>query len=192
MTLEISPRNQRLIAIGIAILLLLATTFWVVMPVYESISLHAQRVAMLKRQVATMQRLVDAKPRIAAEINALAANPDIQNLTFAADQPALAVAQLQGQLNQVFGAVSASVTSSQVLPDVREGPLTKVTLQMTVEANMRAVVGALHAIGTAKPLLTIEKISLKDPDGDWSPTSQARQANTLIVDLVVSAYMRVP
>jgi hypothetical protein len=192
MTLEISPRNQRLVALAIALLLLLAGTFWVVLPVYESISLHAQRVAMLKRQVATMQRLVDAKPRIETEINALAANPDIQNLTFAADQPAVAVAQLQGQLNQVFAAVSAPVTSSQVLPEVREGLLTKVSLQMTVEANISAVVGALHAIGEAKPLLTVEKISLKDPDGDWAVNPQARQANTLIVDLVVSAYMRAP
>ena len=192
MTLEISPRNQRLIAIGIALLVLLLGTFWVALPVYESISLHAQRVGMLKRQVATMQRLVDAKPRIEAGINALAANPDIQNLTFSADQPALAVAQLQGQLNQMFSAVSASVTSSQVLPDVRAGALTRVSLQLTVEANIRAVVGALHAIGAAKPLLTIEKISLKDPDGDWAVTPQARQPNTLIVDLVVSGYMRAP
>jgi len=191
-TLEISPRNQRLIAIGIALLVLLLGTFWVALPVYESISLHAQRVGMLKRQVATMQRLVDAKPRIEAGINALAANPDIQNLTFSADQPALAVAQLQGQLNQMFSAVSASVTSSQVLPDVRAGALTRVSLQLTVEANIRAVVGALHAIGAAKPLLTIEKISLKDPDGDWAVTPQARQPNTLIVDLVVSGYMRAP
>ena len=192
MTLEISPRNQRLIAIVIALMLLLLGTFWVVVPVYESISLHAQRVAMLKRQVATMQRLVEAKPRIEAEINALAANPDIQNLTFSADQPALAVAQLQGQLNQIFSGVSASVTSSQVLPDVREGSLTKVSLQMTVEANIHALVGALHAIGAAKPLLTIERISLKDPDGDWAVTPQVRQPNTLIVDIIVSGYMRVP
>jgi type II secretory pathway component PulM len=191
-TLEVSPRNQRLIAIAIALLLLLAGTFWVVLPVYQSVSLHAQRVTMLKRQLATMQRLVDAKPRIDAAITALAANPDIQNLTYAADQTALAVAQLQGQLNQVFGAVSASVTSSQVLPDAREGQLTKVSLQLTVEANISALVSAMHAIGEAKPLLTIEKISIKDPDGDWPATPQSRQPNTLIVDLVVSAYMRTP
>jgi len=191
-TLEVSPRNQRLIAIAIAILLLLAGTFWVVLPVYQSISLHAQRVTMLKRQLATMQRLVDAKPRIDAEITALGTNPQIQNLTFAADQPALAVAQLQGKLNQVFGAVSASVTSSQVLPDAREGQLTKVSLQLTVEANIAALVGAMHAIGEARPLLTVEKISIKDPDGDWQAMPQTRQSNTLVVDLVVSAYMRAP
>lgn len=192
MMLDISPRTQRLVAIGVAILVLMAGVFWVVLPVYESISLHAQRVEMLKRQVASMQRLVEAKPRIEAEINALSANPDIQNLTYAADQPALAVAQLQGQLNQMFGSVSASVTSSQVLPDVREGALMKVSLQMTVEANIRAVVGALHAIGAARPLLTIEKFALRDPDGDWAVNPQSRQPNTLLVDIVVSAYMRTP
>lgn len=192
MMLEISPRRQRLIAIMIALLLLAGAVMFVAMPLWQSISLHAGRVEMLKRQVASMERLVEARSRLEAEINSLAANPDIQNLTYAADQPALAVAQLQGQLNQVFGGVSAAVTSSQVLPDVREGALTKVSLQLTVEANIRALVGALHAIGEAKPLLKVEKISVKDPDGDWAVSPQAKQANTLIVDMVVSAYMRAP
>lgn len=192
MMLEISPRRQRLMAIAIALLLVAVVIMFVVMPLWQSISMHAGRVEMLKRQVASMERLVEARPRLEAEINALAANPDIQNLTFAADQPALAVAQLQGQLNQVFGGVSAAVTSSQVLPEVREGSLTKVSLQLTVEANVRALVGALHAIGEAKPLLKVERISIKDPDGDWAVSPQAKQANTLIVDMVVSAYMRVP
>ena len=192
MTLEISTRNQRLIAIGIALLLALLATFWIVLPLWESSSLQAQRVSMLKRQVQTMQRLVDAKPRIEAEIKALSANPEIQNLTYSADQPALAVAQLQGQLNQIFSGVSASVTSSQVLPESPEGSLIKVSLQMTIEANIKGVVGALHAIGSARPLLTIEKLSLRDPDGDWALTGQARQVNTLLVDITVSAYMRAP
>lgn len=192
MTLEISTRNQRLIAIGIALLLALLATFWIVLPLWEYSSLQAQRVSMLKRQVQTMQRLVDAKPRIEAEIKALSANPEIQNLTYSADQPALAVAQLQGQLNQIFSGVSASVTSSQVLPESPEGSLTKVSLQMTIEANIKGVVGALHAIGSARPLLTIEKLSLRDPDGDWALTGQARQVNTLLVDITVSAYMRAP
>ena len=192
MTLEISTRNQRLIAIGIALLLALLATFWIVLPLWEYSSLQAQRVSMLKRQVQTMQRLVDAKPRIEAEIKALSANPEIQNLTYSADQPALAVAQLQGQLNQIFSGVSASVTSSQVLPESPEGSLIKVSLQMTIEANIKGVVGALHAIGSARPLLTIEKLSLRDPDGDWALTGQARQVNTLLVDITVSAYMRAP
>ena len=192
MMLEISPGRQRLIAIGIALVLLLVAVFVVVIPVWQSMALHAGRVDMLRRQVASMERLVEARSRLEAEINALAANPDIQNLTYAADQPALAVAQLQGQLNQIFGGVSAAVTSSQVMPEVREGSLTKVSLQLTVEANVRSLVGALHAIGEARPLLKVEKISLKDPDGDWAVSPQAKQANTLIVDMVVSAYMRAP
>lgn len=192
MSLELSPHRQRWAAIAITLLLLLLVVWLVVMPLWEQASLHAQRVSMLKRQVANMEALVEARPKFEAEINKLSANADIQNLTFAADQPALAVAQLQGQLNQTFAGVSAAVTSSQVLPEVREGSLTKVTLQMTVEADIRSVVKALHAIGAAKPLLTVEKLSLKDPDGDWAVNPAAQQVNKLQVEIVVSAYMRVP
>ncbi|MEQ1756307.1 MAG: type II secretion system protein GspM [Micropepsaceae bacterium] len=190
MSLELSPERQRWAAIGITLLMMLIAVWLVVLPLWEQASLHAQRVTMLKRQVATMEVLVEARPKFEAEINKLSANPDIQNLTFAADQPALAVAQLQGQLNQTFATAAASVTSSQVLPEVREGSLTKVTLQMTVEADIRSLVKALHAIGAARPLLTIEKLSVKDPDGDWAVNPQALQVNKLQVEIVVSAYMR--
>ena len=190
MSLELSPERQRWAAIAITLLMLLVVVWLVVLPLWEEASLHAQRVTMLKRQVATMEALVEARPKFEAEINKLSANPDIQNLTFAADQPALAVAQLQGHLNQTFAAAAAAVTSSQVLPEVREGSLTKVTLQMTVEADISSLVKALHAIGAARPLLTVEKLSVKDPDGDWAVNPQALQVNKLQVEIVVSAYMR--
>ena len=73
---------------------------------------------------------------------------------------------------------------------MREGSLTKVTLQMTVEADVSSLVKALHAIGAARPLLTVEKLSVKDPDGDWAVNPQALQVNKLQVEIVVSAYMR--
>jgi hypothetical protein len=63
---------------------------------------------------------------------------------------------------------------------------------MTVEADIRSVVKALHAIGAAKPLPTVEKLSLKDPDGDWAVNPAALQVNKLQVEIVVSAYMRAP
>lgn len=190
--LELTPQRQKWLALGVLVLFITVAVVWVVLPVWASSAAHAERVAILKRQELTMRGLVAARPKLEAGIAALSTNTDVQSLTIQAGQPALAVAELQGQLTQIFTTASASVTSSQVLPDVREGALTKVSLQLTVEADIKALVKSLHAIGSARPLLHIEKFVARDPDGDWAITPQGQPVNKLQVEMVVSAFMGSP
>ncbi len=192
MTFDLTPRLQRFIALGAVGVIVLLVVWLFVWPFWTAAALHAEQVAMLKRQVLTMRGLADAAPRFEQLSKRLAANPEIAQLTYAAPQPALAVAQLQGQLSQIFAAASAVVTTSQPLPEERIGSLTKITVQSTVEAEIEAVVAALHAIDAARPLLNVEKLVLRDPDGEWAVNPQAAQPNKLQVDITVSAYMRVP
>lgn len=192
MTFDLTPRLQRIIALGAVGVIVLLVVWLFVWPFWTAAALHAEQVAMLKRQVLTMRGLADAAPRFEQLSKKLAANPEIAQLTYAAPQPALAVAQLQGQLSQIFAAASAVVTTSQPLPEERIGSLTKITVQSTVEAEIKAVVAALYAIDAARPLLTVEKLVLRDPDGEWAVNPQAAQPNKLQVDITVSAYMRVP
>lgn len=192
MKLELAPHHQRWIAIGL--LLLVAGLFLsvIVAPMWSSWALHGERLGMLRRQALAMEALARAAPRYEAAAKKLAANADTRLLTFAAPQATLAVAQLQGQLSQLTSSASAVVTSSQVLPETREGALTKVTVQTMLETDVRAFVKVLHGIDAARPLLKIGKLVVRDPDGDWSVTPQAGAPNKLQVEIVVSAYMRAP
>lgn len=192
MKVDLTPRSQRLIALGVVGVIALLALWLFVWPFWTAAALHNDQVAMLKRQVLTMRGLADAAPRFEKLSKQLAANPEIAQLTYAAPQPALAVAQLQGQLAQIFAAAKANVTTSQPLPEARVGQLTKITVQSTVEGEIKAVVEALHAIDTARPLLSVEKLVLRDPDGEWAASPQAAAPNRLQVDVTVSAFMRVP
>lgn len=192
MTLELSPQRQKWLALGLLAFFVAVAVFWVVVPAWESSVAHSERVSILKKQDLTMRGLIEARPKLEEGIAVLAANNDVQALTIRAAQPALAVAALQGQLTQIFTGVSASVTSSQVVPEVREGALTKVALQLTVEADIKALVTALHAIGSARPLLHVDRFVARDPDGDWAVNPQGQPVNKLQVEMVVSAYMGAP
>ncbi len=192
MMVELPARRQRVLALALLLVLVLLVWSLVIAPFRTAASLHSERVEMLRRQAAAMQGLVEAAPRFDAEAKHLAGMPDIQNLTYSAEQPALAVAQLQGQLSQLFAAAPAALTSSQVIPETREGALTKIALQLTALSDMKALVKALHGIAAARPLLKIEKLVLRDPDGNWGLTVQGKQLSKLQVDIIVSAYMRAP
>lgn len=192
MKLELSPRRQRWIAIAILFLILIALANAIVLPAWSSWALHRERVDMLRRQASTMEGLADAAPRYEAAAKKLAANADTQLLTFAAPQATLAVAQLQGQLSQLAASASAVVTSSQPLPEAREGALTKITVQTILDADVKALIKVMHGVGAARPLLNVEKLTIRDPDGDWAVAPQANAPNKLQVEIVVSAYMRAP
>jgi len=192
MKLDLTPRVQRLVALGILFLIAVLAFNVVAWPFWTSWSLHAEQVNMLKRQAATMESLADAAPRFDAVAKKVAANPDAQLLTFAAPQPTLAVAQLQGQLSQLIAGAPGVVMSSQTLPDIREGALSKVAVQTVVEADIKALIKILHGIGAARPLLKIDKLVVRDPDGDWAVAPQANAPNKLQIEIVTSAYMRAP
>lgn len=192
MKVEISPLRQRILALGLLAVVGLLVVFWLVLPLWQTASLHAERVAVLRRQVLTMQGLVEARPRFEAGIAALSANEQVRNLTLVADSGAVAGAQLQGQLTQILAEASAVVTSTQLLPEAREGALTRVSLQVNAEADTRALVRALHAIGNARPLLRIDRLVVRDPDGVFAMKSEAVLANKLIVEMTVSAPMGAP
>jgi hypothetical protein len=192
MMLELPPSRQRVAAVTILALLMLVMLFFLVLPLWASSSMHGERIDKLKRQAMAMTALADAAPRFETEARKLAANPEIQGLTYSAPQSALGIAQLQGHLSQMFVNTSSSVTSSQVLPEALEGALVKIGVQMMVEADVKGLVNALYVIDKARPLLTVEKLVIRDPDGDWAVTTPLAQPNRLQVEIVVSAYMRAP
>ena len=192
MKVELSPLRQRVLALGLLVLAVLLVLLWLVLPLWQTASLHAERVGVLRRQVLTMQGLVEARPRFEAGIAALSANEQVRNLTLPAGGSAVAGAELQGQLTQILSAASAVVTSTQLLPEAREGALTRVSLQVNAEADTRALVRALHAIGTARPLLRVERLVIRDPDGVFAMKPEAVLANRLIVEMTVSAPMGAP
>ena len=192
MKLVLSPQRQRwmaLLMLALAAVLVVVMVLW---PAWEAAQLHGQRVALLRRQVLAMGGLVEARPSLEAAVAKLGANAELQALTIAADSAAIGGAQLQGQLTQILTAAPASVTSAQLLPEEKAGGLTRIRMQMAAETDMRGLVKAVHAIGTARPLLEIDRIAVRDPDGVFAMKPESVLSNRLQVELVVSARMRAP
>jgi len=192
MKLVLSPQRQRWIALLMLALGAVLVVVMVLWPAWEAAQLHGQRVALLRRQVLAMEGLVEARPSLEAAVAKLGANAELQALTIAADSAAIGGAQLQGHLTQILTVAPASVTSAQLLPEEKAGGLSLIRMQMAAETDMRGLVKALHAIGAARPLLEIDRIAVRDPDGVFAMKPESVLSNRLQVELVVSARMRAP
>jgi len=192
MKLVLSAQRQRVLALVLLAGVLLLALQLVIWPFWEAAQLHGQRVALLRRQVLVMEGLVEARPAFEAAVAKLAGNAELQALTLSGDSAAIGGAQLQGQLTQILTAAPASVTSAQLLPEETAGGLALVRMQMAAETDMRGLVSALHAIGGARPLLAIDRIAVRDPDGVFAMKPEKVLSNRLTVEMVVSARMRAP
>ncbi|MFN8947677.1 MAG: type II secretion system protein GspM [Alphaproteobacteria bacterium] len=192
MKLVLSAQRQRVLALVLLAGVLLLALQLVIWPFWEAAQLHGQRVALLRRQVLVMEGLVEARPAFEAAVAKLAGNAELQALTLSGDSAAIGGAQLQGQLTQILTAAPASVTSAQLLPEETAGGLALVRMQMAAETDMRGLVSALHAIGGARPLLAIDRIAVRDPDGVFAMKPEKVLSNRLAVEMVVSARMRAP
>jgi hypothetical protein len=116
-------------------------------------------------------------------------NPDVAGLTIASVEPGVGVAELQTSLNDIFGAAGATVMSGEGL--TRTG--NAVAVQTTLETDIASLVRALHGVASARPLMKIEQLSIREPDGEWTaPAGTVSAPNKLIAVIVVSAWTRTP
>jgi hypothetical protein len=193
MTLTFSPTAQRAIAVGIALLTLVVVGLAIVWPLWSSVELQNERVAMLRRQAQTLEALVAAAPRYQTVANSLAAKGDSRSLVFVAAQPSLALADLQGKLSSILNKAGVTVTASQALPEQQQGGLVKLAVQATLEVEIGPLVDALHTMAAQRPLLRVEKLIIHEPDAALIGAGpEPNVPNKLQAEIVVSAFMRQP
>ena len=193
MKVTLSGLQQRWLAV--ALLVVAAAVLWIFVgsPIWEAVSRQEERVAMLRGQAARLQALVDAEPQFAAAVRQMNTNPDLRALALDG-VPSVSVAELQALVNRIFSAAGATVSTGETIAEWPGGTGGEVAVQATVEADIASLVAALHAIGTARPLLKVERMSVTEPDAEWAAAvpvgPQANVPNKLIVDIVISASTR--
>jgi hypothetical protein len=193
MRVTLSPLHQRWLAGALLAAVLALAAIFVVGPVWGSIVRHEERVAMLREQASRLEALANARPRLEAALREASSNKDLQNLTFASVDASVGAADLQATLNRIVSAAGGVVMSGQAVTDRAGAAPSEVAVQAVIEADIAALVQSLHTIGASRPLLKVEKLTIKEPDGEWTAVGpQPNVPNKLIVEMVVSAFTRRP
>lgn len=190
MKLVLSPGQQRAVAVGLAAVVAAVFVWAFALPLWTGLVLRNEHMSMLRMQAAKLEALAAARPRFETAMRELSANANVQALTIGATQPSVGVAELQSTLNTILVNAGATVTLGQALEDAGDVP-GKVAVRVSLQTDIGALVRALQAIGTARPVLTIESMSINEPDGEFVGVGpQPVVANVLIVEIVVSARLR--
>jgi hypothetical protein len=193
MKVTLSALHQRWLALALLAGVMALVAVFVAAPIWSAAARQEERVAMLREQASRLDALAKARPRFEAALREASANKGVLSLTFAGADPSVSAADLQGLLNRFLSGAGAVVMSGQALADRGNAAPGEIAVQMTVETDIAELVQSLHAIGASRPLLKVEKLAIREPDGDWTAVGpQPNVANKLIVDMVVIAYARRP
>jgi general secretion pathway protein M len=151
-------RNGRLLAAGLAVLVLLAVWLGIFAPVLDWYGARAARLDSLRDRAAREAALIETLPALKQQAAAAAAQPTRAVLAGSTD--AVAGAALQEQVQTMANAASVVLTSTDQLPAEQVAGYRRIGVRIEMNAQLPVIVALLRAVEEAQPSMVVDDIHL--------------------------------
>jgi general secretion pathway protein M len=145
---------------------------------------YQSRAAELSQQREIAARMIAMSEEIPALRKAVSA-AGLQNasaqLLFPGNSDAVAGANLQTALQNLASNAGTSLDSSELLPAQPTGTLRRIGMQVSVTASWPVLVALLQAIGTARPRMIVNALSLDNSADAGSGQAPVIAANFTVI-----------
>jgi type II secretory pathway pseudopilin PulG len=158
--LALTPRASRSLALLLAAALLLAMAAVIAVPAWFLHSRYDEQLDRQRRSYRAYQRAVEGRPALEEKLDAVRAKDGRQFYLKAVGVP-LATAEVQDRLNALINGNGGRIISTQVPTPKDDGRYKQIIVNLQFYANTPALRGILHAIESARPLLTIENLTVR-------------------------------
>lgn len=150
---------RRTLALAILLALLALPWFGLVEPLRARLEQQDARIAQTV-EIITRYRQIAAAGVPATAQDAAA---EEAGLLLRGASPELAAADLQMRVGEMIAESGGKLRSVQVLPAQSESGLGKVTLRVDLQTDMAGLLGLLHTLETARPLLFVDMLGITGP-----------------------------
>lgn len=179
---------QRLLALALLILplgVIVALGYGQVAAYWQ----HQERVALLTREVKTLETLSQGVPVWQAELAKLKASGIAQGLLFGGPNANSASTDLQHQVSGIVAGAGGSVTRNLInASDTLAKDRDKISVSVSFTAEAPQLVRILHGLEVARPLIRVTRLAIRNPDGEAAITTPLTTPNKLQVELVITSY----
>jgi len=171
------PSQRRLLALAILGVLILAIAAIVWFPLAYLQQLDSSLDAG-ERHIAELQARVPGREDLLAEVRKLGDSLDTERALLPGSTPAVAAAQLQGDLAGVAAAMGGEVTTVQILEPEEVAPFARIGLRLSVVGDTATVRDFLYAVETREPMLIVRRMELSNgaAQADDSPENPSLAA----------------
>jgi hypothetical protein len=154
------PEGQRR---GLALLILglvalaLAAALW-----FPLAYLRRQEAALAagERRLAELRARIPAREELLAQERRLAQSVDVEHALLPGSTPAVAAAQLQGDLAGLAAAMGGEIATVQILEPEPVPPFVRIGLRLSLSGDTATVRDFLYAVETRDPVLLVRSMNL--------------------------------
>jgi general secretion pathway protein M len=175
-------RQGKALAVGITLAGLALVWFAVIFPILSWYQSRAAELAQNQAIAAHMAALTQEIPQLRKAVAAARPQSQDQQILLSGATDAIAGANLQTDLQNLAQTAGTSLDSSEVMPVQQDGALRRIGIQVSLTADWPTLIAFLQAIGTARPRMIIDQLSLMN-------SSQSDSANPPVqANFSVSAF----
>jgi hypothetical protein len=189
MIAHLSPGVRRALAVSLLAVLVLAVLGILAVPLYL-LQRYEAGIAAAEHQIARLNRAAPARERLLAAEQTLAGE-SADRILLRGSTPAVAAAQLQGDVTALASAMGAAVASVQILEAVAVQSYVDVGLRMTMTADISTLRDFLYALEVRDPVLLVRAFTItRNETGGESPSPPGLEP--LSATLEVHGFMAAP
>ena len=190
-TQTLNNKQQRWVAIGLLLAILISLALLVLLPWYNSLTKTLDDIDEQVFRDKRYQRVIASRDEVLLEIEQ--GRAEMNSLGYFSDQkkPALAAATLQKRIKSIAQNAGGEISSTQVLPNKDKDGLLRITVKVKLTGDMEMLKHILFEIEMAKPLMMIETLTIVPGPKKRNRKTRKREATgKIVVTLEVSSYIR--
>jgi general secretion pathway protein M len=156
------PEGRQGQALAVAVTLLAAALVWfaAISPLLGWYGARAAELTQQQEIAARMAALGQEIPALKAAISAAGLQSAGDQVLLSGGTDAIAGANLQSALQDLAAQAGTSLDSAEVLPVQQAGALRRIGMQVSVTATWPVLISLLEAIGTARPRMIVDQLSV--------------------------------
>lgn len=156
------PDGRRGQALAIALTIIAAALLWLCTagPLLSWYDARADRLVQQQQLAARMKNLSAEIPALRRAVGAAGLQSDDDQVLLAGSTDVIAGANLQSTLQTLASQAGTSLDSAALLPAQQAGTLRRISMQVSLTATWPVLIALLEAIGTSRPRMIVDQISL--------------------------------
>jgi hypothetical protein len=173
---RLPARQRQLVAVGVLVLVvaLLAGLVWLPIAYLER---QGAALAAGQGRVEELRARIPVRDDLLARLRELEQSGNLEEALLAGSTPAVAAAQLQGDLSSLVAAMGGEVVTVQILEPEETPPFVRVGLRLTMTGDTATMRDLLYAIETRNPVLIVSGMNLAASDPEAADTAADPELN---------------
>ena len=180
---------ERILALGLLIVVMLMAWFGVAQPVYSDFVREREQISNYQDNLQRFGAIAGKLQKYQDDLIHQRQNPELNQAVLRADSGTLAAADLQQRVKSVVEGQGGSVVSTQVLEMVPQSPFTQIKINVRMLLNVPVLQQVLYDIESQTPYLMVRQLLVTNRHwrGRKKPR-QSQQAESLDVRMVIVGY----